>query len=121
MTKKWLACVVLTAGLAASALAADVTGKWSGSISGRDGESFAMTFQFMQDGTKLTGIVRGPQGDPIEIADGKVEGDKVSFTINVNGGQMVVHHEGVVKGDRIEMTSKSDVFPEGKFTLKREK
>jgi hypothetical protein len=44
--------VVLTATLMS---AADVTGAWKGEVKGPDGDSFPLTFNFKQDGAKLTG------------------------------------------------------------------
>jgi hypothetical protein len=101
---------------AVTAWAADVTGSWSGQFGNTD---FQISFSFKQDGTKLTGSVAGPQGDPIEIKDGKVDGDKVSFNVSFNG--MTIHHEGTISGDEIKLTSKADQgdFPGGEMTLKR--
>jgi len=116
-----LCAAVLMAFCAATAFAADVTGTWSGDMAGPNGDSFHLTFTFKEDGAKLTGTVTGPQGDPIEISDGKIDGDKLSFTVNVNG--MVIKHEGVVSGDTIKLTTKSDQgdFPGGDITLTRAK
>ncbi|MGD0789867.1 MAG: hypothetical protein ABR898_17980 [Terracidiphilus sp.] len=122
MKKLLCACAVLMmAFCAATAFAADVTGSWSGDMVGPNGDSFHLTFTFKQDGAKLTGTVIGPQGDPIEIADGKIDGDKLSFTVNVNG--TVIKHEGVVSGDAIKLTTKSDSgdFQGGDITLTRAK
>jgi len=122
MKKLLCTCAALMmAFCAATAFAADVTGAWSGDMAGPNGDSFHLTFTFKQDGAKLTGTVTGPQGDPIEISDGKIDGDKLSFTVNVNG--MVIKHEGVVSGDTIKLTTKSDQgdFPGGDITLTRAK
>ena len=82
-----------------------------------------ISFTFKQDGTKLTGTVQGPQGDAMAIANGKIDGDKISFTVAFNG--MTITHEGTVNaaGDEIKLTSKSDQgdFPGGQMTLKRAK
>ena len=105
---------------AVAAFAADVTGTWTGNAKGPNGEDFALTFTFKQDGAKLTGTVAGPQGDPIDITDGKVEGDNVSF--NVSFGGMTITHTGVVKAaDEITLKTKSDQFPESEMTLKKSK
>jgi len=107
-----------------AAWAADVSGKWTGQMASPNGEGFTITFNFKQDGSKLTGNVQGPQGDPIEITQGKVDGDKISFvvTIDVNGG-MKIMHDGTINGDEIKLNTKSDSgdFPGGAMTLKREK
>ena len=86
----FLACAVLMTVLAGAALAADITGNWTGSS-----DQFSLTFAFKQDGEKLTGNVIGPQGDPLPISDGKVQGDKVSFTVKVDmgGGPMTLKRQ----------------------------
>ena len=62
--------VILTSTLR---FAAVVTGAWKSEVKGPDGNSFPLTFNFKQDGTKLTGSVSSPGGD-IDISDGKVDG-----------------------------------------------
>jgi len=122
MKKLFCVCAALMmAFCAATAFAADVTGAWSGDMVEPGGNSFHLSFTFKQDGAKLTGTVTGPQGDPIEIADGKIDGDKLSFTVNVNG--TVIKHEGVVSGNTIKLTTKSDSeeFQGGDITLTRAK
>jgi len=126
MKKLLCACAALIMAFpTGSALAAtDVSGTWTGEFSGPNGGSgFQITFTFKQDGDKLTGTVLGPQGDPIAISDGSVNGDKISFKVSFNG--MTITHEGTVNaaGDEIKLTSKSDQgdFPGGEMTLKRSK
>lgn len=119
--RNFLACAVLLAVLAGAALAADITGKWTGSS-----DQFTLTFAFKQEGEKLTGTVTGPQGDPIPINDGKVQGDKLSFTVKVDmgGGSMKITHDGVIKGDEITLSTKVEGgqdFGGGPMTLKRTK
>jgi hypothetical protein len=123
-----LLALVFTAG---TAMAADVTGKWTATMAGRGGggEGFTITYNFKQDGAKLTGTVETPMGDPLTINDGKVEGDKLSFTITFEGGPngaMKITNEGTISGDEIKLTTK---FEGGDFgggdrppaTLKRVK
>jgi opacity protein-like surface antigen len=117
----FLACAVLMTVLAGAALAADITGNWTGSS-----DQFSLKFVFKQDGETLTGNVIGPQGDPLAISDGKVQGDKVSFTVKVDmgGNSMKITHEGTIKGDEISLTTKVEGggdFGGGPMTLKREK
>jgi hypothetical protein len=101
--------------------AADVTGKWTGSLAIPGGDSMQITFTFKQVATKLTGTVGGPMGDPMEISEGKVDGDKIAFNVNFNG--MTIKHDGVVSGDTIKLTTKTDNadFPGGEMTLARAK
>lgn len=102
---------------AVKAFAADVTGGWSGEAKRPNGERFQLTFTFKQDGTKLTGTVTGPQGDPIDISKGKVDGDKVSFVVAFHG--MTINHDGVISGDEIKLKTKLDQadFPADDMTL----
>ncbi|MGB7758388.1 MAG: hypothetical protein WBL61_01085 [Bryobacteraceae bacterium] len=110
--------------LATAAWAADVTGTWKGDVSSPDGNTFTLTYTFKQDGAKLTGTVLGPQGDPLPIDNGKVEGDKISFSVKVdfNGGT-VFSSEGTIKGDEITIKTKAEGgdmdFPP--MTIKRQK
>ncbi len=65
--------------LVASALtAADVNGKWKGTMEqgGRE-----LTFDLKADGGKLSGTVSGLIEKALEIKDGKIEGDTVSFWV----------------------------------------
>ena len=117
-----LTCFAISVCLTATvAWAADVTGKWSGELNGPDG-AITLTASFQQDGTKLTGTMDGP-GGAMQIKNGKVEGDKLSFSVDVNG--MTVAHEGTVKGDTITLQIRMDGGPggdgPGPITLKRVK
>jgi hypothetical protein len=106
-----------------SALAADVSGTWNADTVGPDGQSYPLTFTFKQDGAKLTGTVQGPQGDPIEISNGKVDGNKLSFEVSFNG--ITISHAGTVNdaGDEIKLstTASQPDFPAHDLTLKKAK
>ena len=64
--------------LAMTVTAADVSGKWSAQVPGRNGQMRDTTFNLKADGDRLTGTMTGPQGD-VEIKDGKISGDNLSF------------------------------------------
>lgn len=104
--------------MAGAAMAADLTGSWNGSADTPNG-SFQLTFTFKQDGAALTGTVQGGQGEPMEIANGKIDGNKFTFDVAFNG--TTIHHDCTLNGDQIEMTTKTDSgdFPGMKMTLKR--
>jgi hypothetical protein len=62
----------------------------------------------------------------MQIKDGKVEGDKLSFSISFDAGgnDMKVVHEGTITGDEIKLTIKmggGGEGPGGAITLKRAK
>jgi hypothetical protein len=77
--KKAIAVVLL---LTMSAMAGDLTGKWSGSfkVDGAD-HDVPQLFIFKQDGNKLTGSGGPDQGEQYPIEDGRVDGDRVRFEI----------------------------------------
>jgi hypothetical protein len=102
----FLRCAILTTLAAATAFAADVTGKWTGQAPGPDGNNLSLTFTLKQDGAKLTGSVDAGMGDPLEIKDGKVDGDKIAFTVSFN--EMKITHNGILKGDEITLTYKME-------------
>jgi hypothetical protein len=99
--------------------ATDVTGTWTGSIATPDGNTFDLTFNLKQDSGKVTGTIQGPQGDPLNIDNGKIDGDKLTFTVSFNG--MIITHDATVTGDEMKMTTKSDNggMPPMQLTLKR--
>jgi hypothetical protein len=112
---------ILMACSAITALAADVSGAWTGQMGGPNGGGFQISFTFKQEGMKLTGSVAGPQGESVAITDGKVDGDKVAFNISFNG--MTIKHEGTITGEEMKLTSKADQgdFPGGEIVLKKSK
>jgi hypothetical protein len=118
---------ILTTGLlcgllALTALAADITGKWTAQVPGRGGQTREATFNFKVDGNTLTGTVSSPRGD-MPISDGQINGDQISFnqTMEFNGNTMKIVYKGTVSGDEIKFTRMRD-GGEGRgqeFTAKR--
>jgi hypothetical protein len=82
---------------------ADVNGKWTAQVPGRDGQPQETTFTFKVEGDKLTGAVSGRQGDT-PIADGKISGDEISFTVTRErqGATIKQLYKGKVAGDEIK-------------------
>jgi hypothetical protein len=77
--KKLLALILL---LAVNAVAADLTGKWSGSFKVDGGEKgVPQLFIFKQDGNKLTGSGGPDPSEQYPIENGKVDGDRITFQI----------------------------------------
>src|SRR5882672_698299 len=77
------------------ACAADITGNWKADLQTPQG-TFQVNYSFKQDGEKLTGTWQAAQSPTIQITEGKVTGDKVSFVVQLgaNGGGMTFAHEG---------------------------
>ena len=67
-----------------SAFAADVDGKWTGSVSTPNGD-FPQIFTFKADGATLTGSMTFMEGMDVPIADGKIDGENISFSFRHPG------------------------------------
>jgi len=95
--------------LTLTALAADVTGKWTAQMPSRRGQTREATFHFKADGNTLTGTVSGRMGD-MPISDGRIEGDQISFTQTMegDGNTIKVLYKGTVSGDEIKFTRTRD-------------
>jgi len=103
------------------ALGADVTGTWSGQMPTRDGEMRDVTFKLKQAGTALTGAMSAFDND-VPIADGKIDGDKLSFsvTLDFGGNSFKLLFTGTVKGNEIQMTRQREGTDlKQNFTVKR--
>ena len=89
--------------LASSVFAADVDGKWAGNMSTPMGD-IPVAFTFKADGATLNGTTAGPDGADVKIAEGKVDGNNISFTITFDFGGMplVLSYKGVVTKDEIK-------------------
>ena len=131
MKRKLLTMTTLLLAFAFGAFAADVSGKWTGQVQGRNGAQ-DVTVTLKADGAKLTGTVlgggggRGGGGAPQarEISDGKVDGANISFTVKVenNGQTRVTNYTGTLAGDELKMkqTREGQNGPQSsEFTLKR--
>jgi hypothetical protein len=120
--RKFMTTGFLLGLLSLTALAADIGGKWTAQVPGRNGQTREQTFNFKVDGSTLTGTVSGRMGD-MPIADGKIDGDQVSFTqtMEFNGNSMKFVYKGTVSGDEIKFSRQRD-GGEGEpqtFTAKR--
>ncbi len=116
---KLAACVTLMAAAAAQAAdekKADPTGTWTWTTPARGGgadRTNSVTLKL--DGEKLTGKMTAPGrgGGPnveIEITNGKVSGDEVSFTVTreFNGNKLISKYTGKISGDTVKGKVQTD-------------
>jgi len=89
-----------------SVFAADVDGKWSGSISTPGGD-FPVNYTFKADGDKLTGSMEGMDGMPVPVTAGKIDGANITFTVTLDFGGMplVFNYKGVVSAGEIKLST----------------
>jgi hypothetical protein len=95
----------LLALLSVPAFAANIDGKWTGSIDTPNGP-VQLTYVFASKGTELTGTAAGPDGNATPLEHGKIEGDKVSFSLTFNFGQtMTFAYTGTLSGKELKLHS----------------
>ena len=105
-----LKIAVLLAAAAMAAFAADVSGTWKGTMETPMG-SMESTFVLKADGAKLTGSVQGGPGGEMKIDEGKVDGDKVSFSISMDFGKL--SYSGTFTDDQLKLKLSFGGGPDG--------
>jgi len=119
MRNKLIFVFTLLLVVSVGALAADINGKWSAQVPGRNGTR-DNTFNLKADCDKLTGTMV-VEGQETAIADGKASGDSLSFTAKVDrGGNMITYtFSGKVTGDQIQFKREGGQGQAREFTAKR--
>jgi hypothetical protein len=102
--KSLLIAVVASAVLSVTAWSEDISGEWTAEIVGRDRITVKAVYEFKVEDTKLTGAVLGYQETERPIFDGKVKGNKVSFSLREYFGDRYVtySYQGEISGDTIK-------------------
>ena len=87
-----------------------VDGVWVWEARGQNNQTRAVKLTLKQEGEKLTGYLPGPNDTKVEIGDGKVEGNKISFTVTRErqGNKFVQKYAGTVEGDVIKGTIETE-------------
>ena len=101
--------LAIAALLASAAFAAEVDGKWTGTMSTPNGD-VPVAFTFKADGAMLNGSTMGPDGGEIMIKEGKVDGSSISFTVtfDLQGMPLTLNYKGTVAKDEIKFVI--DIF-----------
>ena len=110
---------------ALSALAADVSGKWTSEFETMVGPQ-KYVFDLKVDGEKLTGkasFERMGQKGEAELLEGKLVGDQISFVemLDFQGNAIRITYKGTVKGDEIAMTRQVGDFATEQIVARRAK
>jgi hypothetical protein len=111
MTKKLLFVTTILLVVAFVAVAADVSGKWTYEGPPRGGNpGRPVTITLKADGMKLTGTVPGGGGKgapptEVEITNGKVDGNNISFEVKrpMGGNEITIKYEGTLDGDSLKL------------------
>lgn len=119
--RKIILFIVLTISCLVSVYAADPAGKWTTTINTQIGD-LQYTYDFKVEGEKLIGKAKSQFGD-IEITEGKVKGDDITFVENISfdGTPIRIEYKGKVTGDEIKFTRQVGEFATEEFVAKRAK
>ena len=81
----------------------NLAGKWTWTTTGRNGNEVKNTLTLKVDGDKITGTINGPNNSEIEIKDAKLKGDELTFNVvrERNGNEFKTSYTGKVEGDTI--------------------
>ena len=110
MTKKALGVAVISL-VSLMALAADNSGNWNGIFHTREGGAFETNLTLKQSGNTVTGQWQQGSNDAIDIENGKVNGDTVTWTISRGTGekQRKINYTAKVTGNNMHVV----IQPEG--------
>jgi hypothetical protein len=107
MTKKLLFVVAILCALTFAVMAADVSGKWTYETQGRGGNTMTTTLTLKADGASLTGSMDSGRGNPVDISDGKVDGNTITFSVTRTMGQSgqsyTTKYTGTLDGDSLKI------------------
>lgn len=97
--------IALTALTLSVSFAADIDGKWTAQIEGRRGTQI-QTLMLTASGNTLTGSLQGGRGGPIEITNGIIDGETVSFTVVRQFGENKITQQfkGTISGGELKLT-----------------
>ncbi|HEY4341421.1 MAG TPA: hypothetical protein VGM97_15865 [Steroidobacteraceae bacterium] len=113
----------LTATLLLAALpafAGDLNGNWTGSVQTAAGP-VRVDYVLTATETALTGTAPGPDGSSIPLKDGKIDGNRISFALDIIFGSApatTYKYTGIVSGSEIKVHTEYMGRPID-FTLRR--
>ena len=98
--RRALLALMMTIGLAATAFAADFTGKWVGNVETPNGP-IELTYEFKTEGETLTGTVASAMGS-LPLNKGKVAGAVITYEVVIENVGAITHEATMnAAGDEI--------------------
>ena len=98
--KLFITAALLCSFAVAFAAFADLNGHWIGTLAAPDGNEYPLNYTFKVDNDKLTGTGQGQEGS-VDITEGKVKGDSLSFAMDVGGVKVLYTGKYFSAGDSI--------------------
>jgi hypothetical protein len=101
--------------------AADIDGKWTTQVEGRNGTR-TESLMLKADGNTLTGSMQGGRGGAIQISNGMIDGDNISFSIvrEFNGNQITQQYKGMLANGQLKLTMSGGRRGPVEMTYKKE-
>jgi hypothetical protein len=101
--------------------AADINGKWTGQVEGRNGPQ-TQTLTLKADGNTLTGSVQGGRGGAVDISNGTIDGNNVSFTVvrEFQDNKITQQFKGSISGGELKLTVSGGRGEPREITYKKE-
>ena len=101
----------------AGAAPVDLAGQWQAKVEGPQ-DTVTYVFNFDVKGDSFTGTVRitnKKEGATGQITDGKIDGNKIAFTVHIpiNGAPGTASGTGIVSGDQINLTIEGEDAHDG--------
>ncbi len=110
---KALVRTLLMAMLAFTAIAADISGKWSGSFTAEGGEGGSAYAVLKQSGTEVTGTAGPDEGQQWQIQKGKFEGNRLSLEVKHPESGAIYKVELTLSGDNSMKGDLTASMPDG--------
>jgi hypothetical protein len=85
--------------------AADIDGKWTTQVQGRQGPRTEI-LMLKSSGNTLTGSIQGGRGGPVEISNGTIDGDNISFAVvrQFRDNKITQEYKGTISGGELKLT-----------------
>lgn len=110
MDRKTLALALALVSTLVLAYAVNVDGTWSGELHTREGGAFQVTLTLKAQVDKLTGTYGQGAMEDVNIENGRLSGDTVTFSITrqVRDQQIKISYTGKVEGNTMKLTSQRE-------------
>ncbi|MCP4154439.1 MAG: amidohydrolase family protein, partial [bacterium] len=100
--------------------AADLTGKWNIEVVSANG-TYQLKMNLQQEGSELSGEINSPMLGTIQVEEGTIDGDEISFSANaaVMGQEVTLEVSASLKDGKIDGSITLGTFGEGTFSATR--
>jgi hypothetical protein len=116
---RWMiACTALTLGVS---FAADIDGKWTAQVEGRNGEQ-TQTLTLKASENVVSGTMQGARGPAAEITNGKIDGNIISFSVvrEFRDNKFTQEYKGTISGSELKLTVSGGRGGSREVTYKKE-